>query len=659
MRIRHLNATTVACLALLSGCASYQNIKGRAEIASDKPDEGVQSLANAAKLDPRNPEFQADFLRQRDKFASEFIAIGDALRAEGKIAQARDAYERVLKLEPRNTRAVEALAGLQQDTRNEKLLAEGEALLAQGKAELAFDKATQVLDSNGKSTRALKLKEAALDARAEQQLALEKSRLARSILDAPVTLQFRDATLRVVFEALSKSTGLNVLMDRDVRQDARVTVFVRDVTVADAVDLILLQNQLDKRVMNGNTILVYPATPVKQAEYEDLLIRSFRVTNADIRYLANMLKTMLKLREVAADERSGVLVLRDTAERLRLAERLIALHDAPDPEIMLEVQVLEVTAERRSKLGVQPPTSFSVTTPGTPGSLTWGALRDITRNDLLVTPLSATLNFKLEDSDTRILASPRIRAKNKEKARIMIGDRVPTITNTVTPVATGTPVVTGSVSYQDVGLKLEFESQVYGNSEVGIKIGLEVSNIAQEFTDPQGGRSYQIGTRNANTTLRLKDGETQVLGGLISDQDRNIASKIPGLGHLPVVGRLFGSNDGTGSRSEIVLAITPRIIRDVPAGSADARSMFSGTANMVRDRPILADPVKELRVTGPVGAPGGPQAPGVVAPAIPAGNVAPGQIMFNPVPSAAPATPSTAPLLPPPPPIIQRQPINR
>jgi general secretion pathway protein D len=661
------NYVVLALLALVSGCASYQNIKGKAEIALDKPDDGVQSLSSAAKLDPLNPRFQADYLSQRDKHAADVVALADELRALGKHAEAKTAYERILKLDPGNLRAEQGLRGLMQDARNEKLLSEGEALLAQGRADLALERAAQVLDTNGKNKRALMLREASLDARNDQQLAIERARLARTILDAPVTLQFRDAPLRIVFESLSKSTGLNVLMDRDVRQDTRVTVFVRDVTVGDALDLILLQNQLDKRVLNGNTVLVYPATATKQAEYEDLVIRSFRVTNADIRYLSNMLKVMLKLREVAADERSGVLVLRDTAERLRLAERLIALHDAPDPEVMLEVQVLEVTSERRSKLGLEPPSALTIATPGSAGSLTWGVLRDMTRNDLLVSPISATLNFKLEDSDTRILASPRIRAKNKEKARIMIGDRVPTVTNTVTPVATGTPVVTGNVTYQDVGLKLEFEPQVYANSEVGIKISLEVSNIAQAFTDPQGGRSYQIGTRNANTVLRLKDGETQVLGGLISDQDRSVASKIPGLGHLPVVGRLFGSNDGTDTRSEIVLAITPRIVRDVPAGTPESRSMFSGTANLVRERPILADPVKELRVTGPVGGQAGqpiaPTGPAAMPPV--SGQTTPqGQVMFNPAPtqqtpSIAPTMPGAAPGLPAPPPMINRQPINR
>lgn len=667
MSRHHRTEAALLLSLLLAGCAGYHNVKGKAEIVFDQPDEGVQSLGEAAKRAPRDAEYQMDYLAQRDKYAREFLAEADELRADGKLGEAQAGYERVLRLDAGNARATQGLMALQQDARHEKVLIEGERLLEQGKLDAAQERVNLVLEGNPKNRRAIKLRNALLDAKNERQIAQDKARAARAILDSLVTLQFRDASLRVAFESLSKSTGLNILMDKDVKQEAKVTIFVRDVSVADAIDLILLQNQLDKRVINANTLLIYPANAAKQAEYEDLVIRTFRVTNTDIKYLSNVLKSMLKLKEVAADEKTGVLIIRDTPEKLRLAERLIAAHDVPDPEIMLEVQVLEVTRSRTSNIGIKPPTSFGVTTPGTTAApLTLGQLNDLTSRDLLVTtPLTTTLNFKLEDGDAKILASPRIRARNKEKAKIMIGDRVPTVTNSVTPVATGTPVVTGNVSYQDVGLKLEFESQVYGNSEVGIKINLEVSNIAREFTDPNGGRSYQIGTRNASTNLRLKDGETQVLGGLISDQERNTASLIPGLGHLPIIGRLFGNNDGSDTKSEIVLAVTPRIIRDVPVSPAETKQIFSGTANMVRERPILADPLKELKVSGTFGGSGsaGGAVPVAFPPPMQPGSPLPseggGQALFNAAPQQPvdqQSMPNTGNLLPTPPPMIVRPP---
>ncbi|MDB5870671.1 MAG: gspD [Ramlibacter sp.] len=650
-RIFAWRQVALGCAILVSGCATYEHTKGQLQMKMDKTSEGIESLENATKLAPTDAAFKVDYLAQREHSVRDILGQADTLRAEGKLQEAQAAYETALRMDRGNARARAAMAALPQDARYARLVSEGETFLAQGRVDLALDRAAQALEGFPQNHRAAKLKEAALDAQAGLDGERAKLLAARSILEKPVTLQFNDAALRTVFEAISRSVGLNILLDRDVKPASKVTIFVKDISVADAIDFILLQNQLERRMINGNTMMVYPSTDAKKAEYEDLTIRSFQVTNTDIKYLSTMLKTMLKLREVAADERSGVLVIRDTPERLRLAARLIAVHDVADPEIMLEVEILEVSSTRKSNLGFVPPSSFSVATPGAVGALTLGALKALRKDDLLVSPLSATLNFKLEDTDAKLLASPRIRARNREKAKIMIGDRVPTITNTVTPVLTGAAVVTGSVSYQDVGLKLEFEPQVYANNEVGIKISLEVSNIAAEFTDAQGGRSYQIGTRNANTNLRLKDGETQILGGLITDQDRNTASKIPGLGHLPVVGRLFGNNDGSDSRSEIILAITPRIVRNIADQSPEARSIFSGTFNVLREKPILAEPIPQLRVPASVGtAPG----PGVAVP-LTVSPAAVGGVLFNPAtaPSVAPAAPP-ATSLPAPPPMFVR-----
>lgn len=647
-----LRASALACALLVSSCASYENAKGHMQLMEGQTVEGIGSLENATRDAPTDASYKVDYLQRREEKAREALAQADTLRADGKLAEAQAAYETVLKMDRGNAKARAALAALPQDARFAKLLAAGEALLAEGKVDIALDRANQVLEEFPQNRRAQRLKEAALDARTNAEVGRMKAQAVNAVLEKPVTLQYKDAPLGTVLESLARSVGLNILQDRDVKTSARVSIFVKDIAVGDAIDFILMQNQLERRTVNGNTIMVFPAVDAKRAEYEDLTIRSFQVTNADVKYLASLLKSMLKLREVAADERTGILVVRDTPERLRLAAKLIAMHDVADPEIMLEVEILEVSTSRTSNIGILPPNAVTFTTPGAAGTLTLDALRKMHSGDLLVSPLSTTINFKLEDGEAKLLASPRIRARNHEKAKIMIGDRVPTITNTVTPLTTGSSVVTGNVTYQDVGLKLEFEPQVYGDSEVGIKLNLEVSNIAAEFTDPQGGRSYQIGTRNATTNLRLKDGETQVLGGLISDQDRNLASKIPGLGHLPILGRLFGNNDGTEQRSEIVLAITPRIVRNFAQQSPDARNIFSGTLNGLRDRPILAEPVQQAR-------------PGVSAvnPSTAAGAVTqtpPSPVLLNPASSASqgvqPAPAPNAGPLPAPPPMYVRPP---
>jgi general secretion pathway protein D len=310
---------------------------------------------------------------------------------------------------------------------------------------------------------------------------------------------------------------------------------------------------------------------------------------------------------------------------------------------MLEVEVLEVSHDRLTNLGVQFPDSISFSVPTPAGGLTLGALRATTNNSLLVSPApSIAINLKLQDTDANILASPRIRARNKEKARILIGDRVPIITNSVTPVQSGGSVVTGSVQYQDVGLKLEFEPQVYNQQEVGIRIALEVSSIVKEIAGPNGSLAYQIGTRNANTVLRLQDGETQILGGLISSGDRNTASKVPGVGQMPVLGRLFSNNSGTDSKTEIILSITPHILRAPALLDASLRNVFSGTEGSLRERALQLDPIGAVGMQstgGPAPAagsgPGAAPRPGTRAAPTPA---APAAASRTPTAPAVPAT---------------------
>lgn len=631
-----LRATVVSMAVMtlfLSGCAQYEHTKGLIELKFDKPDEGVADLKSADKRTKTNAEYKVDFLRNRDEQIRELLVKGDEERAKGDLEAAKVTYERALKMDPQNARAVIAIAALKQDARNVRLLTDGEVFLDQGREDLAMDRASQVLADLPNNRRALQLRDAARDKKSEKEAIRFKEQSMRNVLEAPVTLQFSEATLKSVFESLSKSVNLNILFDRDVKQDAKVTIYVTDVSVSDVLDLLLLQNQLRKRVINGNTLMIYPASAAKVDEYEDLVIKTFQVTNSDIKYLTSMLSKMLKIKEMSADEKTGILVVRDTPENLRLAERLIAAHDVPDPEVLLEVQVLEVKDIRDSNIGVVPPTGITISTPtSTTAPMTVGALDRFKTSNLLVSSLSGSINFKLEDSTANLLASPHIRARNKETAKIMIGDRVPTITNTVTPVNTGPAVVTGNVTYQDVGLKLEFEPQVYAGSEVGIKLTLEVSNIANVFTDTNGSRSYQIGTRNAQTNLRLQDGQTQILGGLITDQDRNDAQKIPGLGHLPLIGNLFGNNAGQSNRSEIVLAITPHIVRNLAVRQSDVKDIFSGTFNVVRERPLLADSGNKIKVEGTFGGTGAASSSTSVSPSTAGGPSSGGGVLVNPAP---------------------------
>jgi general secretion pathway protein D len=288
-----------------------------------------------------------------------------------------------------------------------------------------------------------------------------------------------------------------------------------------------------------------------------------------------MVKTMLKTRDVFVDERLNTLTMRDTEDAVRMAEKLLQSQDQSNPEVVLEVEVMEVATQRILDLGLQWPSTFGVVnSDGSPVTLL-GQLKGINSDRISIGP-SPQAKINAQDNDINTLASPVIRVSNREQARIHIGQRVPIISATSVPSTQG-PVITESVTYLDVGLKLEVTPTVHLNNEVAIKIALEVSNATPLEPTRQGTIPVQVDTRNAQTSLRLHDGETQILAGLVRNDHGATGNKIPGLGDIPGIGRLFGSNKDTVGKSELVLSITPRIVRNLPYQSPSDMEFPTGT----------------------------------------------------------------------------------
>jgi len=389
--------------------------------------------------------------------------------------------------------------------------------------------------------------------------------------------------LRQIFEIVSKTSGLNFVFDKDVKLDQKASIFLKDSTVEDALYFLLLSNQIEQQAMNANTVLIYPGTVAKLKEYQELSVRTFQLVNTDVKAVAANIKALLKGRDVVADDKLNMLIARDTPDALRVIEKLVALHDVAEPEVMLEVEILEVSRTKLSELGVRWPDSLSLTPLASNAAvgLTLQDLRDLNSTTIGASLGGIKLNLKSENTGVNILANPKIRVTNREKAKVLIGDRVPVVTVTTSP----TGGYAESVSYLDVGLKLDVEPVIYRGNDIVIKIALEVSNLVDTKVTKAGGVAYTLGTRNANTTLRLRDGENQILAGLINDEDRKSANKLPGLGDLPAVGRLFGSGVDDGKKSEIMLSITPRLIRNVYRPDAGMLEFSSGTEGSLRERP--------------------------------------------------------------------------
>jgi general secretion pathway protein D len=573
--------TLAACL-LLSACAGSQTFKeGNALLDAGQIDQGLAKLEQAAHEDPHNAEYRIVLLNRKLKLVNAMNSRADTLRLKGQSADATALYEQALAIDPANLIARQGLAALAQDQRLQQTMSDAEALLQRGgDANLtqAQEMLRPLLVERPNQRDLQRLKTRLNDAQARLRPA--SGRLAVAYRK-PVTLEFRDVPLRSVFDFLSKISDLNFVFDRDVDPNLRATISVRDTSIEEAIGMLLSANQLEQSITSDRSVTIYPNNPQKQKDYQQLLVRSFFLANSDVKTVAFSLKTLLKAKDIVTDERIGTIIMRDTPEMIRMAERIIAMQDVADPEVMLEVEVLEVKRTRGQELGIRWPDSAGLTLLGSGqyGALNVGDLRRINGGNIGLALGSVTLNANKTDTDSNILANPRIRVRNKDKAKVLIGDRVPVIT-----VTTNNGVSADSVNYVDVGLKLDVEPNIYLDDEVAIKINLEVSSVVKEIVSKSGTQAYQIGTRSAATVLRLKDGETQVLAGLISDEDRTTANKVPGVGELPMLSRLFGSQKDDSTRSEIVLSITPRILRSIRRPELTAAEFNSGTESDIGGR---------------------------------------------------------------------------
>ena len=576
---RGFMALTLALAIALGGCAAQTAYKeGRALASAGKTADALAKFDEAAQLDQRSAEFRIASIQARERLVFEALASGQRALNSERFDAANVAFNQALAIQPNNPRALEGLKAIEAITRHAKWLATSDAALARKDDKTAQTWARMVIAEDPNNRKALALLEAI-------EQGNQKAPTATALSDAyrkPITIEFKDAPLKTVFEVISRSSGLNFLFDKDVKTDQKTSIFLKNSTIEAAVGLTLLTNQLEQRVLDGNTVLVYPNTQAKQKDYQPLTIKTFYLVNAEAKTVANTLKTILKSRDVVVDDKLNMLILRDSPDAIRMAEKLVAVHDVAEPEVMLEVEILEVKRTRLLDLGIRWPDQLSLSplTANAGGVLTLADLRATNSSTLGATLGATSINAKNVDTDANILANPRIRARNREKAKILIGERVPNITTT----STATGFVAESVTYVDVGLKLDVEPTVYPDGEVAIKVALEVSNIISQLQTKSGSVAYQIGTRTAQTVLRLKDGENQVLAGLINDEDRRTANKVPGLGDIPLAGRLFGNQAEDTIKTEIVLSITPRILRNIQRPAAAIIEFDSGTENSLGSR---------------------------------------------------------------------------
>lgn len=577
MKALHLNAMlprglTLGLLAMgLSACGLFPP-----KMTATTPEGKVHELAQQVAEHPADVVLRNRWFREREQAINALSAEAVAADAKGDIAAAKQLYSRILTLDPNDVKALDYERASTREIMLRKQLALAKQHMDNPKQALREVRDILLEQPTNQEAQALEKQLTAMEPRARAPLPQLQSQLTK-----PVTLELRDANIKVVFEALSRATGVNFVLDKDIKPETKASVFVKKMLIEDAIDMVITSNGLQKKVLSPTSVLVYPATQQKTKDYQDLLIRNFYFANTSAKQCADMLRTILKIRDVYVDERLNMLVIRDKPEVLTLAEKMIKAQDIADPEVMLEIEVIEITRNKLKQLGIGYPTSLTVLN----NPLTLETIQQIKSGTIGIGP-APNVQFKTTDSDLNLLSNPRIRVKNNEKAKVIVGNKVPVITTN----AIQGGVTSESVSYVDVGLKLDVEPKVMLDDYISIKVALEVSSLGEAVTLSNNSKVFNIGTRNASTVLRLKHGETQILAGLIQDSERKNAIKVPGLGEIPLLGRLFSNNTDEKNKTEIVLAITPKIISNVTLPEATYSEYWSGTDSVISDKPLLNNP---------------------------------------------------------------------
>lgn len=574
--------------AHLGGCATYwTERKADKLIESGKTGEGVSLLQGLARKDP--DEYRLKYIDERDKATRDLMQKARMARMQGRTDDALAAYQQILIYDPFHADATQGLELIARDQREALELAQVRTALDKGDKGTALQLLTEILTENPRHTEARQLRQSIDLEQNRQQLSEPEL---KTSLSKPVSLEFRNASIQAVFEVLSQSSGISFIFDKDVKTDLKTTLFAKNTSVADALNLILRTNQLSQKVLNDSTLLIYPATGDKEKQYEDLVMRTFYLGSADPKKVLEMVRTLVAPKSMYVDDKLKMLIVRDNLSVIETVERLIGAYDLADPEVVLEVEILEVNSDDALNVGIQYPDQVKASVfgaAGKAGQLSVDEVQNLKSGNfqLFFPDPIAVLNLKQSSSKAKTLANPRIRVSNNEKAKVLVGDKVPVITTTVNQTSSAS---TESVSYLDVGLKLEVEPEIHIDNDVSININLEVSNIVKEIKSTTGLLTYQIGTRNASTTLRLRDGETQVLAGLIKDEEHDSASHLPGLGKLPFIGKLFSNASNDKTRSEIVLLITPHIVRSLATPSAHVLEFSSGTGSRASTQPMRLTP---------------------------------------------------------------------
>ena len=526
----------------LAGCATGARERARSAERAENFDVAVVEYTRALQDRPGDRQLLQDLQRAELRAAQRHYSLGRRYASLGNYDEALLEFQIAVELNPES--------GDFQDTLRDTRRAVQTKLVAReaGQTELeALIERTRGLPPTG-----LELPEGAL----------------------PDDLVFREASTRVIFSALGQFADINIIFDPAFVDDT-ISVDLRGASLTTALTAVARSTRNFYRVTAPQTVTVIPDTPAKRREYEEEVVQTFYLSNADLSETMDLLRLVIDLRRLAPVTATRAITVKDTPERLAAAAKLIAAIDKARPEVVIDLELLEVDRNRLREYGLQfaSPGSFGIdgfAGIDERGGLSLADLDGLTGADVFVANLPGLFYRLLKrDADTRTLANPHLRTSDGQSARASFGEEIPVPVTTFTPFAAGgiqqQPIT--SFNYRPIGVNIDITPYTHHNGDVSLDLSIEVSNV----TGTGFGGLPLIGTRSIDTRIRLRDGETNILAGLIRDDERVVLEGIPGLSDLPVIGRLFARNRRETQETDIIITLTPHIIRVLDLDEADLR----------------------------------------------------------------------------------------
>jgi general secretion pathway protein D len=546
--------------------------KGADAEARQNYEQAYDYYRQAYAIKPRDLKYRASYERTRFLAAASHVHRGQLMRDGGKLEEALAEFQKALEIDGSSFIAQQELKRTQQMIQ--------EAQNPQPQASVGATALRRRLES----------------AQGPVELG--------AISNVPITLKMTEDT-KVIYETIGKLAGINVLFDPDYTS-RRVKIELNGVSLEDALEVVSFETKTFWRPVTSNTIFVAQDNPAKRKELEQNVIKTFYLSNlsqpTELQDVVNAMRTILEVSRIQQLPSQGAIVVRGTPDQMALAQKLVDDLDKAKPEVVVEVAVMQVSRDKMRNLGINPPTSATVqlqpninttttstnttNTSSNSNGINLNTLANLNATDFQVTIPQATATALLSDSNTRLIQNPQIRALDGQKATLKIGDRVPVATGSFQPGIGGVginPLVNTQFQYLDVGVNIDITPRVHAGREITLKMTLDISAVTN-YADIGGIKQPVIGQRKIEHEIRLKDGEVNLLGGMLEDQQTKLLSGIPGLANIPILKYLFSQTSTEHRENEIVFVLVPHIIRGPDPSKAGGDMLDVGTANAIELR---------------------------------------------------------------------------